>query len=51
MRGFRSAQEVQEWTEMDLPILRYRRFLETQNWWDNEQDKQWISSVLLQNYR
>uniref|UniRef100_A0A915N5D4 2-oxoisovalerate dehydrogenase subunit alpha n=1 Tax=Meloidogyne javanica TaxID=6303 RepID=A0A915N5D4_MELJA len=26
--AYRSADEVKEWTELDLPILRYRRFLE-----------------------
>jgi 2-oxoisovalerate dehydrogenase E1 component alpha subunit len=39
---------VQEWTELDYPILRYRRLLEDRGWWDSEQDKEWISSVKKQ---
>ncbi|KAL7072571.1 hypothetical protein ACQ4LE_008041 [Meloidogyne hapla] len=43
--AYRSADEVKEWTELDLPILRYRRFLESKGWWDMEMDKQWLSKI------
>jgi len=45
--SFSSADEVKEWTELDLPILRYRRFLESKGWWNMEMDKQWLSKVFL----
>uniref|UniRef100_A0A914L2A7 2-oxoisovalerate dehydrogenase subunit alpha n=1 Tax=Meloidogyne incognita TaxID=6306 RepID=A0A914L2A7_MELIC len=43
--AYRSADEVKEWTELDLPILRYRRFLESKGWWNMEMDKQWLSKI------
>ncbi|CAK5103216.1 unnamed protein product [Meloidogyne enterolobii] len=43
--SFSSADEVKEWTELDLPILRYRKFLESKGWWNMEMDKQWISKI------
>nr|CAD2158082.1 unnamed protein product [Meloidogyne enterolobii] len=45
--AYRSADEVKEWTELDLPILRYRRFLESKGWWNMEMDKQWLSKVFF----
>uniref|UniRef100_A0A914H2Q7 2-oxoisovalerate dehydrogenase subunit alpha n=1 Tax=Globodera rostochiensis TaxID=31243 RepID=A0A914H2Q7_GLORO len=46
--AYRSMKEVQEWAELDSPILRFRRFLEQRFWWDDAQDKQWIGSVRQQ---
>uniref|UniRef100_A0A7E4UZC8 2-oxoisovalerate dehydrogenase subunit alpha n=1 Tax=Panagrellus redivivus TaxID=6233 RepID=A0A7E4UZC8_PANRE len=43
--AYRKASEVAEWTEKDYPILRFRRYLERNGWWNDEDDKAWIAQV------
>uniref|UniRef100_A0A914DIP9 2-oxoisovalerate dehydrogenase subunit alpha n=1 Tax=Acrobeloides nanus TaxID=290746 RepID=A0A914DIP9_9BILA len=43
--AYRSMKEVQEWTDKDFPILRFRRYLERKGWWSEEQDKEFLSAT------
>lgn len=43
--AYRSKDEVQQWTEKDFPILRFRKYLEKKGWWTDEDDKVWVNEV------
>lgn len=43
--AYRSSEEVQQWTEKDFPIVRFRRYLEKKGWWSADQDKDWLAQV------
>lgn len=47
----RSTNDVAKWTELDFPIVRFRRYLERQGWWDEEADKNWLKQVFIQVYK
>ena len=38
---YRSVDEVRFFHQKDHPILRLRKFLENQKWWDEDQEKAW----------
>jgi len=37
--AYRDVAEVQEWTDKDFPIVRFRKYLERQSWWSDAEDK------------
>jgi 2-oxoisovalerate dehydrogenase E1 component alpha subunit len=42
---YRSIDEIQYWTENDNPIVRTRLLMESQGWWDSQQEAQlWKST-------
>jgi hypothetical protein len=43
--AYRSLDEVQEWTNQDYPITRFRKYLEQKGWWNEDQDKELLSQV------
>lgn len=43
--AYRSLEEVQEWTEQDYPITRFRKYLERNGWWDENQNKELYNNV------
>jgi 2-oxoisovalerate dehydrogenase E1 component alpha subunit len=55
--AYRSADEVQEWSNQDYPVTRFRKYLEQKGWWSETQDKElynnvlsyikWFSSILI----
>ncbi|CAD5214670.1 unnamed protein product [Bursaphelenchus okinawaensis] len=43
--AYRSADEVQQWTEKDFPIVRFRKYLEKKGWWSEEKDQEYLKQV------
>ncbi|XGW14722.1 hypothetical protein V3C99_000751 [Haemonchus contortus] len=38
---YRSKEEVQEWTDKDHPIKRFKHYITEKGWWNDEQEKEW----------
>lgn len=39
---------MQQWTEKDFPIVRFRNYLERKGWWSADEDKEWLAKVSFQ---
>jgi len=46
--AYRSPKEVARWSELDLPIQRFQQYLERQGWWNQQKDKDFISTARSQ---
>lgn len=42
---YRDVNEMEELFEFNNPILRFRRYLEEKQWWDQEQEDAWLTQV------
>lgn len=45
--AYRSPEEVQEWTNQDHPITRFRKYLEQKGWWDESWEKELLKTVSI----
>uniref|UniRef100_A0A1B6ECK5 2-oxoisovalerate dehydrogenase subunit alpha n=1 Tax=Clastoptera arizonana TaxID=38151 RepID=A0A1B6ECK5_9HEMI len=45
--AYRSIQEVQQWEEVN-PIQRFRKYLEQNKWWDEEQQNKFVADAKKQ---
>lgn len=43
--AYRSAEEVQQWTDTDFPIVRFRKYLEKKGWWSAQSDADFLKQV------
>lgn len=45
--AYRSVEEVKQW-DQENPINRFRLYLESQGWWDSQQQEQFLASAKKQ---
>lgn len=46
--AYRARSEVESWKKKDNPLSRMRRFLESQNWWDEASEQEMKESLKQQ---
>lgn len=39
--AYRSVDEVRDWDQKDHPITRLRKYMESKQWWNEEEEKTW----------
>lgn len=39
--AYRSVDEVRNWDQKDHPISRLRKYMESRQWWNEEEEKTW----------
>jgi len=52
--AYRSTEEVSYWTEVDHPIYRLRKYMDTKGMWDNTREEQFIKSLrkeIMQSFK
>ncbi|PIO59363.1 dehydrogenase E1 component [Teladorsagia circumcincta] len=45
LHTIRSHEEVQEWTDKDHPIKRFKHYITEKGWWNDEEEKNWQKDV------
>nr|CAG8486091.1 5437_t:CDS:2 [Entrophospora candida]CAG8547292.1 8679_t:CDS:2 [Entrophospora candida] len=51
--AYRSKEEVEDWKRFDNPIVRFRKWLEIKEWWNNKDDeefRQYIRKEILKSF-
>ncbi|KJH40825.1 putative 2-oxoisovalerate dehydrogenase subunit alpha [Dictyocaulus viviparus] len=39
---YRSSKEVQDWSDKDHPISRFKKYITAKGWWNDEEEKKWL---------
>ncbi|KAK6631727.1 hypothetical protein RUM43_013791 [Polyplax serrata] len=42
---YRSLDEIKEWNDYNHPIVKFKKFLEIRDWWNDTKDKEWRQDV------
>lgn len=45
--AYRSVEEVEQWKE-ESPLIRFRLYLENNNWWSDKHEKEFVASAKKQ---